>query len=224
MDVEQHGAGSVGHIRDIRGSVRQGIHQPSIDSAKAQPSFTGQFLGRGDVFQNPLHFCAGKIGVDDQARSIPDVVLHAAGTQPFTFGSSAPALPNDGVAHRDACYRVPRHSGLPLVGNADGGNIPGVDPDLLHSLAHGVQRCLQNLHRVMLYIAGLRIDLRELPLAHASYPAKRIEQHSPGTGRSLINGQNILSHHHNQPLLYLRANQPFLKNKRRKNPSPLPTT
>ena len=196
VDVKQHGAGGVGHVGDIGRPVGEGVHQPGVDGAKAQPPLLRQIPGGGDVLQNPLHLGAGEVGVDEKPGGVLDVPLHAGGAQALALRGGAAALPHNGVAHRDARHGVPGHGGLPLVGDGDGRDVPGAYARLLHCLAHGVQRGLQNLHRVVLHIARLGVDLGELPLAHARHAPKGVEQHRPGTGGPLVNGQNVLSHHH----------------------------
>ncbi len=154
------------------------------------------------MVQNPLHFGAGKVGVDEQAGGLLDVIPQPRRLQALALRSGAAALPDNGVAHRNARGSIPSHGGLPLVGDADGRNIPRRGPGALHRLAHGVEGGLQNLYRVVLHIARLGVNLPELLLAHSRDAAKGVEQHRPGTGGTLVNGENVSPDCHNCPLLF----------------------
>ena len=81
------------------------------------------------------------------------------------------------------------HTGMPVTASQAtvvsrwlvmemGGDIRRRHPGLGHGLAHGEQRGLQNLHRVVLHKAGLGVDLPEFLLPHAGHAAEGIEQHA----------------------------------------------
>ena len=106
----------------------------------------------------------------------------------------ARVLPDDGVVVRFAGCRIPDHGGLALVGHANGGDVTRLDADLLKGAFNHVLGASPNLHRIVLDPAGFGVNLLVLHLMNTDDAATVVEEHTAGTGRTLINCRNIFCH------------------------------
>ena len=79
LNVKQHGARSVRHVRHIAFALRERINEPRINGTEAQAMLLREHFGLRHVIQNPLHFGAGKIRVDDESRRFMNVLLKSLG-------------------------------------------------------------------------------------------------------------------------------------------------
>ena len=118
---------------------------------------------------NPMA-SSGEVGVDQQARGGLDALLQPPALQLLAELRRPAALPDDGVVYRPAGGLVPEDGSLPLVGDADAGHLP-LQPGC--GLGSRTALRLPDLHGVMLYPAGLGIELAEgkLGLGHNVAPA-----------------------------------------------------
>ena len=117
---------------------------------------------------------------------LSEQIVHKAG--------GAPALPNDGVVNRPAGFPVPQHRGFPLIGDADGCDIPGWNICFCqHFHHHGILRG-PDLHSVVLYPALPGILLRKFLLRHSNNILPAVKQNGAGAGGSLIQRQKIGAH------------------------------
>ena len=74
------------------------------------------------------------------------------------------ALPYDGIGVGQACIFVPEHGGLPLVGNADGGQIRTVNSFLFKSASNDILGVLPDLRWIVFHPTRLGKDLGKLLL------------------------------------------------------------
>ena len=195
MDIIQHGAGGVGVVRDV--GAGQLPDEPRFHRAEQQVPPVRLFPGAGDVVQHPADLGGGEVGVDQQARGGLDALLQPPALQLLAELRRPAALPDDGVVYRPAGGLVPEDGSLPLVGDADAGHLP-LQPGC--GLGSRTALRLPDLHGVMLYPAGLGIELAEgkLGLGHNVAPA--VKHDGPGAGGPLVQRQNIGSH---RSLLFL---------------------
>jgi hypothetical protein len=82
--------------------------------------------------------------------------------QHLAQGECAAVLPDDCVRNRTAGGLVPEDRGLALIRNADGLDLGGRDSGSIDNLLQGVDRDLEDLRRVVLDPAGLRVVLGKL--------------------------------------------------------------
>ena len=166
--------------------------EPRFHRAEEQLALFRTLPRAGDIVQDPADLGGGEIGVDDKTGGLPDIVSQAPGLQLLAQLRRTAALPDDGVIHRLARMFVPDQGGLPLVGDADAQH-----RGIRHTV-DGFRRRLPlrfpDLLRVMLHPALLGVILGEGMLALTGNAARFVEQNGPGTGGSLIQRQNILSH------------------------------
>ena len=105
VDVEEHGAGGVGAVGDVRLSARQFPYQPGIHRPEQQLSPLRALPRPFHVVENPFDLARGKIGVGDQARLLPDHFRMPLPLQRFDDGRRPTALPDDRVT--DGFARLP---------------------------------------------------------------------------------------------------------------------
>ena len=170
--------------------------QPCVHGAEQNLPCLGPLPRTGHIVQDPLDLRCGEIGIRHQAGILPDVVCHAGLLQQFIHQRCrAAALPDDGVIDGAAGGLFPQDGGLPLVGDANGGDIVGIDTALGHHLVHDSILGGPDLHRVVLHPALLRIDLLKLALLHRNDILLIVEQDGTAAGGSLIQRQNIFCTH-----------------------------
>ena len=103
------------------------------------------------------------------------------------------------------CFEFPKScGGLPLVGDADGGDLLGVDVGAVHRLRQGPLLRGPDLHGVMLHPAGLGIDLVEGILGPGDDISRPVEQDGTGAGGALVQGDHIGFHRTRAFLVFLR--------------------
>ena len=178
----------------MRAPAGQLPDEPGIHRAEEQTAFLGHLAGIRHIVQDPLDLGAGKIGIDEEARVLADVVLQALALELLAKGGGAAALPDNGIVDGAAGFLIPHDGGFPLIGDADGGNFLRVDIAFGQYLHHYAVLGGVDLHGVVLHIAGLGVVLGELFLSHGDDILLPVEQNGAGTGGTLIEGDNILLH------------------------------
>ena len=159
LRVQQHGAGGVGQVGDVGFAPGELPDEPALHGAEKDLPLLRSPAQGGIPVQEPFQLGAGKIGVDDEARLLLDIGSHARLLQILADVRRPAALPADGVAHAPARGLVPEDGGLPLVGDADGGDLRGAHAALFIDLRQGVELGSQDLLRVVLHPAGPGVDL-----------------------------------------------------------------
>ena len=76
---------------------------------------------------------------------------------------------------RAARRALPQHGGLALVGDADGGDLGGVQSGLTQGLPRDGELVAPDLDGVVLDPARLRVNLPQFLLGHGPYAARGIE-------------------------------------------------
>ena len=174
-DVEQHGSGGVGVVRHMDSAPGELPDEPGLHRSKQQFPFFRPLPGAGHIFQNPAQLGAGKIGVDDKAGLFPKAFRQPLCLQLVTVFTGAAALPDDGPADGLTGFPVPDNGCLPLVGDADGGDIGSGSADVFHGLPGHLQLSRPDFIRVVLHPPRLGEILGELLLGHGADLARFIE-------------------------------------------------
>ena len=146
------------------------------------------------VIQYPAYLGAGEIGVYEQAGLVAYIGADALRRQLVAEGRRPPALPHDGVIDRFACCAVPNDAGLALVRDADGRDVLRRDAALFKGLGQGLYLRAEDVRRVVLDPAGTRVYLRVVVLGQGDDLAPPVEHDSPGTGRTLVKGNDVAFH------------------------------
>ena len=175
MDIVEHGPGGVGPVRQVDPALRQLPEQPRVYGAEEKVPRLGLPPGVRYVVQDPFQLCGAEVGVRLKTGGLGDHGLQPPCLQLLAQRGGPAALPDDGVTDGKAGVPVPDHGGLPLIGDADGGDVPGVRAGFGHHLRHGGGLTGEDLHRVVLHPAGLGIELAEFPLGHTDGAAAAVE-------------------------------------------------
>jgi hypothetical protein len=163
---------------------------PGIRRAEGEAAAPGP-LAQAAPVEDPLQFGGREIGVDRQARLIPDkpdeplllVEIPAAAGRPA-------ALPDDRVPDGPARFPVPDDSRLALIGDADRGDRPAGDGG--EGLLNGPVNAPPDLLGIVLDPSGAGEILRELFVSRGDGPAAPVEDDGPAPGRALVDGQNVV--------------------------------
>ena len=138
VDVEKHGAGSVGGVGHVRAALHQVPRKEAVHRAEAKLPAPGALVHVQGV-QQILQLRAAEIRVRHQPGFLADGFGLPSGHQALHIRRGAAALPADGVVQAFPRLFVPQKRGFALVGDADGGDIGHVHAGQAH-------RRLQRLH------------------------------------------------------------------------------
>ena len=194
VDIEQHRAGGVGDVGHMDLAAGELPDKPGIHGAEAEFSGLGLLAGAGHVVQDPADLGAGEVGVDDEARLLADEISLVP--QGVAELGGAAVLPDDGVVHGLAGFRVPDDGGFPLVGNADAGDVQAVDAHFGDGLGDDGRLGRPDFHRVVLHPARFREILGELHLRGGADIAFMVENDRPGGTGPLVQGQDEFFHNY----------------------------
>src|ERR1019366_3958818 len=124
--IEKHGAGGVAGVGDVQATAGQLPQQPRVYGAESQTVRIGQLASIWHVIQNPGNFASGEVSIDKQAGALLYQLFMALCFELCTEYGGTAILPDDGVINRLAGCAVPNDGSFPLVGDADGGHITGL--------------------------------------------------------------------------------------------------
>ena len=191
MDVEQHGARGVAHVRGVNPAFGEVPDEPAIHGAKGQ--FPGLGLGAcaGYAVQQPFEFGAGEVGVQHQAGAAFYAVAQATRPQFGAERLGAVVLPDYGLVDGLAGFAVPDQGGFALVGDAQGADVLCMQPGLGECCAGGGELQAPDFSGVMLHPAGLRVELRQFFLRHGHGLALAVKDDAAATGGALVQGEDV---------------------------------
>ena len=124
-DVEELGSGGVGGVGGLNAALGQPPEQEAVHGAEAKLPRGGAAAEAGNLVEQPGELGAGEVRVQHQAGLGPHPVRQAVRSHARAAVGGAPVLPNDGVVQALAGGALPNQGGLPLVGDADGGDVLG---------------------------------------------------------------------------------------------------
>ena len=206
VDVEEHGAGGVGVVRDMDSAFRMGgaagqvPDEPGVDGTEEEFAFVSKFLGFRDVVEEPADLGGGEVGVNDEAGLLFDGLEVSLRLQFLGVVRGTAALPDDGVVNGTAGRFVPKDGGLALVGDTDGGDVGGIDLAFAEDGGDALEFVHEDVFRTMFYPACMRIDLLELSLGFGDDLAILVKDDRSGTGGTLIQSHYIFGHSKVPPL------------------------
>ena len=122
-DVEQHRATGVGGVGGEDLPAGEVPDQPGVDRAERQ------VLGDGNPAwtEQPLELRAAEVGVEDETRALAYEIQGPGCGELVAAGGGTPILPDDGPPVGLPGGAIPRHDGLPLVGDPDRRHGGGAD-------------------------------------------------------------------------------------------------
>ena len=171
VDVKEQGTRGVGDIGDVATTAGEFPDQPGVDGAECELAGLCLSACAGNVLQDPANFPGGEVGIEDEAsffcyeRIDVAAVVIARGELGRIFCGAA-ILPDDGVSDGATCGLFPHDGGFALIGDADAVNGGGADSGIAEDGTHGGGLRGPDGLRVLFNPAGMRINLRQLPLSN----------------------------------------------------------
>jgi hypothetical protein len=141
-----------------------------------------------------LYLRARKIWIDDQPGAAAKQLLVAGGFETIADGCRDPALPHNRIANGTARVALPQHRGLPLIGDADSGEIRRDDAGAGDGIACGLQLCLPDRFGIVLDVTRTRKQLWKFLLRRRHDGAAPIEHDGAARCRPLIEGKHKPAH------------------------------
>src|ERR1044072_1680991 len=166
MNIKEHRARCVGNVGNMCGAMAKVPYQPCIYGAEGQLSLLRTFSCTRYVIEDPFHFGAGEVGVYHEACFLPDHFFVAGGFQAIAIISGTAVLPYDSVMNRFTGFTVPYDRCLPLVGDADGGNMPAFQSGFGNGFCGYAYLAAPDLSGIMFHPSRLRKELCEFFLRH----------------------------------------------------------
>jgi hypothetical protein len=191
VDVEEHRARRVADVGDVLTSAGELPDQPAVDGAEGQLSGLGARPGAGHVVEDPANLAGREIRIDQQAGFLLHQRPGAVGLQPLTEIGGAAVLPDHRVINRVAGFAIPDQSRLALIGDADGGEVAGLESGAAERFDRDANLRGPYLLRIVLHPTGLGEQLGELFLGRRHDPAVVIEHDRTRAGGALIEGENV---------------------------------
>ena len=191
VDVEEQGARGVGDIGDVAMTAGEFPDEPGVDGAECELAGLRLHACAGNVLQYPANFASRKVGVEDETGFFCDeridvAAIVIAGGKLGAIFCGAAILPDDGVGNGASGGSFPHDGSFALIGDADAVNGGGVKTSVAENGAHG--GCLRGPDgfRVLFDPAGMRINLRQLPLSDVGQRAVIVHQHGARAAGPLI--------------------------------------
>ena len=194
-DIEQQRAAGIGGVARMHLAAGQPPQQEALDRARRQRALVGGGAAARHVLQDPGDLGAGEIGIEQQAGLVRHHLLVPGLLQVVAQACGAAVLPDDGIVHRLAGRAIPHHRRLALVGDADAGQIRGLELRLGERAAADLDGGAPDLLRVVLDPARLGKDLRQFLLRRSDRPAAGVEHDGACAGGALVDREDVLAGH-----------------------------
>ena len=143
------------------------------------------------MIQYPFDLCRREISIDHQSGLLLDEIGITLRFQFLAVVSRPSVLPHNRIVNREARLTVPDNCRLPLVGNADTGNMIIRHVGFCHRFLDRERLRIPNLVRVMFYPTRLGEILLECFLRESDDLSLTIKQDGTGCCCSLIDSQYI---------------------------------
>jgi hypothetical protein len=173
----------IGHVRRAAGKLPD---QPAVDRAAQQFAVCDPLLDGLIVIDQPADLGGRDIRHDYHAGAGLDIDL-IPGDQFLAQRPGALILPDDGAAHRLACFFIPEYSCIALIGDANGVDLFRSDAAIPQGLGHYLQTHFPDLLRVVFHPAQLRKVLSDLGKGRGDDICLSVEDHRPGANGALVN-------------------------------------
>jgi hypothetical protein len=192
VQVEQERARGVGRIRHV--FAGEAPREPGVDGAETELAALGAGAGAGHVVEQPLGLRPGEVGVEHEARAVPEQRLVAGLPQLAAPGRRPPVLPHERAVDGLAGGAVPEQGGLALVGDADGGEAGRVHLGGGERTGDGLGHRLPDLGDVVLDLPGVGVVVGEVDGDLGEDAQVLGDQQRGGAGRSLVDGEDDVGH------------------------------
>ena len=206
IDIEDHGAAGIGVVSGKRPAGGQTPDEPAIDGAEEK--FPGLSLGTGtwNIVEKPADLACTETGIDLQARTLFNQLLHTRLLAPLATQFSATGiLPNQCMIDWLTRQLVPSYDGLSLVGDGEG-IVVGIEITAFEQPTDGLDGVGINLLGIMFHPSGLRIILLVSHRGAREQLALLVKEKRLGSRCALVNSNDIFHNLSNlsEPFLTLQ--------------------
>ncbi len=150
------------------------------------------FPSARNILQQPTQFQAAEISAQRQSRLWPEPVLTAVAGETRDIFRYPRVLPNDGIRNRFARFALPEDGSLPLIGDADRGQIRSTQSAQLQRFSNHFFRAPQDFQWIVLHPARPRENLFVLFLRYGNNARGLVKDHESRAGRTLVNCSNVV--------------------------------
>ena len=168
--------------------------EPAVDRAEGELAGLRPRTCARHIVENPGDLGAGEIGIEQQPGLPGDHRFEPVGFAGGTELRRAPVLPDDRIVDRLTGFAVPDNGGLTLVGDADGGDVLGIQTGIGERPAHRLGGRAPQVAGVMLDPARCRDLLGELDLGQPANAVALVEHDGARRCRALVDGKHITGH------------------------------
>ena len=179
VDVEEHRARGVTHIRDVHWPAGKFPDQPTVHRPTGQRSRRCAVSCARHVVQNPRDLTGRKIRVDHQPRTLLDHRLIAVRSELVADQGGAAVLPHDGVVDRLPGVPIPHDNRLALICDADGDDVTRPQVRLIKRRFGDADLRVPNFYWIVLHPTSSREDLFELLSRDSLDPAVVVKHDGP---------------------------------------------
>ena len=173
------------------GAIGQAPDQEAVHRAEGKSTSFGALSGARHMVEHPADLGGGKIGIEPQPGTFRHHLGVPRGFQSLTDIGGAAILPDDGVANGPTGGALPDQGGLALIGDAEAGDIRGLQPRLGQCPARSAERRRPEGFGIVLDPTGMREDLWKFLLRARDGLERRIEDNGAGGGGALVDDQNV---------------------------------
>ena len=132
-EVVEHGPAGVRRLGGVHLAAGQVPQQPRVDGPERQVVVDDDPARHGAAIP---YFVSREVRVEHEAGRGPHPGELAGGGELVASPAVLPVLPHDGPVARAAGAAIPRHHGLPLVGDPDGSDQRGVSSQRTSRVGH----------------------------------------------------------------------------------------
>ena len=157
-------------------TLGQIVDQPGIHRSKKKLSLFGSFSCTRYIVQDPGNLRAAEISIRYKTCAFPDHLSIACRHQFIDLWCCPPALPDNSIVNRLSRLLIPDDRRFSLVGDTNSADILPICPCHRHGFCQDSELRRPDFYRIMLYPAGLWINLGKLLLRHAADVSPLVEQ------------------------------------------------
>src|ERR1700722_17041904 len=191
MNIEQHGARSVGRVGDMRAAAGQSPDQKAIDGAERKLAALRPCARIGHGVEDRRNLGTREIRIDQEAGLSADERFVSRRLQTIAGVGGAAILPDDRAMDGAPARALPYQRGLALVGDADSSEIASRYAGPGKRKSTGLENGPPEIFGIVLDPTGTRKVLRKLLLSDADDVEPGIEHDRARGRRALVDRKNV---------------------------------
>jgi len=197
LEIHQLRAAGIGNIGDVDaalGTAGEVPEQEGVNVAENGVVGLGEFADTFYIFENPANLEATEICGEGQAGLGAKTVLTSGLCQLRDVIGDAGVLPDESVCEGLAGFAIPDDGGFALIGDADRGQVLGLEISFRHRFEYHFAGTLPDFFRVVFDPTGLGINLLVFLLGDRDGAARAVEDDESTAGCALIDCANVVCH------------------------------